>query len=192
MNAGWTGFLIGVMAWSASAADVQYYGVLKSQQFRQEVGSSPQPLSQGAFAFNAVVVPIEAGAVTGATVRLPGNRGLRTLTPGFDGVVWRFEERFDSIQALNQAYPNGSLFQPYTMRMRTVHDGVQSGNLSFATVLGGYPHTPVIENLEAAQAIDASQDFELRWAPLGGTALDLVQVTILDGASNVVFASNKG
>jgi hypothetical protein len=75
--------------------------------------------------------------------------------------------------------------------MRTVNDGTRGGNLSFLPVLvaGGYPATPEVTNLLAAQSVDTTRDFALKWASLNGSTFDIVQVLVLDGASNVVFAS---
>jgi len=46
-----------------------------------------------------------------------------------------------------------------------------------------------LTNLDAAQAIDTTRDFPLTWDSLGGSTLAVVQLTILDSTSNLVFSS---
>jgi hypothetical protein len=77
------------------------------------------------------------------------------------------------------------------MVIQSVNDGTHSANLSFFLLFlpVSYPTTPVITNWPAAQSIDATSDFTLLWANLGGSTLAIVQLLILDTASNAVFAS---
>ena len=180
-------------AWHAAAADVAVYGILKSQQFVQTNDSAAVPLPGGGFAFNAFVIATGFGAVTNATVKPSNATPLRTLVPLADGLGWLFDERFDSSAALDAAYPNTGV--KYALAMNTLNDGPRSVNLGFTvSVFGfeffaGFPPTAQVSNVVVAQAIDTTSDFTLTWSAANAKAIDLVQVLIVDGASNVVYGS---
>ena len=180
-------------AWNAAGADVAVYGILKLQQFVQTNDSAAAPLASGGFAFNAFVLATGFGAVTNATVKPSNATPLRTLVPLADGLGWLFDERFDSSGALDVAYPNTGV--KYALAMNTVNDGPRSVNLGFTvSVFGfeffaGFPPTAQVSNVVAAQVIDTTSDFTLTWSAAGAQAIDLVQVLIVDGASNVVYGS---
>jgi hypothetical protein len=154
-------YLLVLACWSClvsspvHGSDVSYFGVIKSQNYRQEVDSAPVILTNG-YAFNAFVYASSNNLVTNATVRLPGSGGVKSLLMETGGMVLRHEERFASASALDNAYPNGNIFSSsYTMTMDTVNDGTQTATLSFLPlVLMGYPPTPQLTSLAAAQNID--------------------------------------
>lgn len=175
----------------ALAADALFYGVIKSHQYEQAPGGAPQVLATNAFAFNAFVLCATNDAVTNATVKVPDRDGtVHTLGSESNGVALRFEARFQTQAALDAAFPSSaSFFNPsvYTLTMHTVHDGTQNPKVSYFLV--SLPKTPALANLPAAQAIDGTQDFTLRWDSLGGTILDIVQVLVTDSASNLWFSS---
>lgn len=175
----------------AVAADALYYGVIKSHQFEQAPGRSPQLLATNAFAFNAVVLCATNHAVTNATVKVPDASGtVRTLNSESNGIALLYEARFQSQAALDAAYPSsGSFFNPsvYTFTMQTVHDGTPNPKVSYW--LSSLPNTPTVTNLNEAQAIDATRDFALRWEPFNGTFADIVQVLVTDTASNMWYNS---
>lgn len=182
-----------LMAFSLCASDVGYWGVIRLWQLEQMPGSSPQTLPSGAYAFNSFVYNNAPFACTNATVKPSNSTPLQTLTNSPDGSLLFFVEFFDTESALNSKYPVGSLFNltRYTVTMYTVNDGVQAQDVNFG-LLGiplSWPNTPTISNLAAAQAIDSQQDFTLTWSNLNGSSLDIVQLLIVDDASNVVFSS---
>ena len=192
LGLGWL-WVVLFCAVNARGADVAVYGILKSQQFAQTNDSAAVPLASGGFAFNSFVIATGFGAVTNATVKPSNATPLRQLAPLADGLGWLFDERFDSAAALEAAYPNGTFFSPvnYALAMSTANDGLRSVNLGF-TVFGffaGYPPTAQVSNVVAAQVIDTTSDFTLSWSAPGAQAIDLVQVLIVDGASNVVYGS---
>lgn len=178
---------------NARGADVAVYGILKSQQFVQTNDSAAVALPGGGFAFNAFVIATGFGAVTNATVKPSNATPLRTLVPLADGLGWLFDERFDSAAALDTAYPNTGV--RYALAMNTLNDGLRSVNLGFTVsvfgfeIFAGYPPLAQVSNVVAAQAIDTTSDFTLSWSAAGAQAIDLVQVLIVDGASNVVYGS---
>lgn len=192
-----TGILAGLCVLGALrivtfGADTDYYGVLKAGMFQREAGAAPQLLSSNAFVFAAFVAGASNNAVTNATVTTSSARvPMAVLAPETNGRFWHFTNTFASQAELDAAYPTGSFLRPerYTYTMGTAHDGAQTADLSFS-LLGfplNYPATPKLVNLAEAQATDTTRDFALRWESLGGSALAIVQLTIMDGSSNVVF-----
>lgn len=177
---------------AARAADVSYYGILKVQEFVQTPTNPPAPAPDG-FSFHAFVVASTNGAVTNATVRRTSITTENTLVPRGSDVLFEFEHRFASLAALDAAYPHLSGFTPvnYTVTMYTQNEGIQSQSLNFGAVVfqGGYPATPQVSNLSAAQTIDTTREFTLRWNSLGGSSTEIVQLTIFDSQSNSVFAT---
>lgn len=181
--------MIGV---AVHGADVSYYGIVKSAQYVQTNTAAPVLLGTNPYAFSAFVVASTNNVVTNATVSSSATP-TQTLLPDTNGLSWRFSQAFASQTALDTAYPTGSGFSPvnYTMTMYTTNDGVRSGSLSFYLLILplSYPATAQLANLPAAQDIDTTRDFTLGWNPLGGSSLTIVQLTILDAASNLVYAS---
>lgn len=180
--------------WLAQAADVAYFGVAKSQEFVQTSAAAPVARSTNGFAFNAFVLATSNRVVTNATVKPPTPTPLRALAPtdADTEAAWRYEERFSTQSALDAAYPSGNLFNPvhYTTTLYTLRDGVRTADLSFALAgLVGTPPTPQVLNFDAAQAIDHTAGFQLQFRASGNSLLDLVQVFVLDAASNLVFTS---
>lgn len=174
-----------------SAADVSDYGVVKSIQYQQTDDLAPAPLASNAYAFNAFVVARTNNVVTNATVQVANNAPIPLTST--NTVYWQFANAFNSQSALDTAYPAGSLFSPvnYTLTMSTTNDGVRSGSVNFFLLIVpvSYPTTPQLTNVAAAQAIDTTRDFRVTWDSLGGSTLAIVQLTILDASSNIVFAS---
>jgi hypothetical protein len=174
-----------------AAADVSYYGVIKSVQYQQTNDLAPVPLPTNAYAFNAFVVATTNNVVTNSTVRVGGNTPVPLTST--NTVYWQFVNAFNSQSALDAAYPAGSIFSPvnYTLTMSTTNDGSRSGAVNFFLLIVpvSYPATPQMTNLAAAQNIDTTRNVQLTWDSLGGSTLAVVQLTILDASSNVVFAS---
>lgn len=172
----------------AHAGDVSYYGIIKSQRYQQTVSTPPTALLSNAFAFNAFVIATTNLAVTNATVKAPAPSATptRTLVSRLIGGDWQYDEQFNTTNALDTAYPTATLTS-YTFTISATNDGVRSASANF--FLASSPPTPQISNLSAAQHIDTTANFTLAWNPLNGSGLDIVQVTILGAASNVVFAS---
>lgn len=190
-------FLASIVCTSAKpglAADVAFFGIIKSQEFVQTNAGPPVARATNGFAFNAFVLASTNNVVTNATVKPSNTTPLRTLvSTNADQLVWRFEERFNNQSSLDASYPYGSLFSPvnYTFTLGTTNDGIKTANLNYSllSLAGGQPAVPQVTNFAAAQAIDHTADFQLHFVASGSALLDLVQVIILDSSSNVVFAS---
>ncbi|WCJ58669.1 hypothetical protein NXS98_13205 [Fontisphaera persica] len=197
----WTALILGCSIATASAADVEYYGVVKSGVYTQAVGSAPAPIGTNAFQFISFVIASSTNAVTNATVRLPNGTTRQLATNIAEGLIgmlasgtdalWLFSEEFATLSALDAAYPSSSsLITPsrYTMNMWTVNDGYHSHQLSYAGA--SIPPTPTILNLTNAQAIEPSQDFTVNWSSLaGGLIPRVVYFTVLDQRNRMVLSS---
>jgi hypothetical protein len=185
-------FLGLLLAFRGSAADANFFGVIKLQQYAQSNASAPIIASNG-YSFQAFVNASAKFAITNATVKPGNSTPSRTLTPDSQGLIFRFEDNFPSQSALDATYPNGTFLSPvnYTNTLFTIHDGIRSATVNFFLLFVplSYPATPQIQNWPAAQAIDHTADFKLVWNNLGGSALAIVQLLILDASSNVVFAT---
>jgi hypothetical protein len=184
----------GASGFTAPAADVAFFGIIKSQEFVQTNASAPVARATDGFAFNSFVLATTNNVVTNATVKPSNSTPLRTLvSTNADQLFWRFEERFNTQSSLDNTYPYGSLFSPvnYTFTIGTTNDGIRTVNLNYSllSLVGGQPAVPQITNFAAAQAIDHTADFQLRFVASGSALLDLVQIIVMDGASNIVFAS---
>jgi hypothetical protein len=182
------------LAWPGNgfAADVDYFGVIKLQQFYQTNASAPVIGSNG-YSFQAFVNASSSFSVTNASVKPSNANPLRTLAPNSDGTIWRFEEAFASQALLDSAYTAGSGFSPvnYAVNMQTVNDGTRSANLNFVLFfsLVSYPGTLQVQNWLAAQNIDHTADFTLTWNTPSVSILPILQLVILDISSNVVYST---
>jgi hypothetical protein len=173
----------------AAASDASFYGVVKVAQFQQTLSSPPTPLASNAYTLTAFVTASTNYAVTNATFKAPNASTNRPLTLATNGGSLEYVEQFQTQSALDTTYPSStSLFSPsvYSLTMYGVHDGVKTGNASY--LLGGTPPIPQISNLTNGQSIDTTTSLTLRWTAMGGLA-GIVQLLVLDQASNVVFSS---
>lgn len=188
------GAVLGAGPTAGRAADVAYFGIIKSQEFVQTNAGPPVARATNGYAFNALVVASTNHVVTNATVKPSNAIPVRTLvSTDAEQVLWRFEERFNTQAALDATYPYGTLFSPvnYAVTMGTTRDGVKTVNLNYSllSLVGGQPAVPQISNFAAAQDVDHTVNFTLQFGPSGNGLVDLVQLVILDTGSNVVFAS---
>ncbi len=170
------------------AADALFYGVIKSQRYGQTTNAPPALLATNAYAFNAFVVPTNAFAVTNATVKAPSPSTVptRTLVTNQTGMLLLYDERFNTQGELDAAYPTAQ-FNSYTFKIYGSNDGLRTATVNF---LGAtMPPTPQLSNLDQAQQIDTRAEFTLTWNSLGGSALDIVQLSITDMATNPVYSS---
>jgi hypothetical protein len=166
------------------AADVSYLAIVKSQNYAQAPGGAPTILASNGYAFAAVVVGATNNLVLGATVKPPNPTPVRTLMSDTNGGLWQFIDATNSSTALDALYPGG--FASYTLTLQTTNDGTKTVTLSFG--FASAPPTPQIGNLPAAQDLDSTAAFTLQWAALGNS-FTIVQLTVLDRASNTVFST---
>jgi hypothetical protein len=179
-------FLLG---FEARCADVSYYAIVKSQQYLQTNSAAAFLPTTNAWVFDALVVASHTNAEAGATVQLPYSGVFQTLLLQPDKTDLLFEQKFNDGPTLDYYYPAGNgLFPPiYSVTMTGNNDGSQTANLSFDTKT--YPQVPTFGDFDAAQSIDSTTAFTLQWNLSQGQTSDVVQVTIVGSASNLVFSS---
>ena len=160
------------------AADVSFYAVEKAAKYNQS-GAGPPTLGSGnPYRFEAAVAPNVAGSVQSATVSYSGG-AAQTLDP--DTVVewYTFNAKFTSQALLDAGAPTGN----YTLVINTLNQGQKTVTLNLPAET--FPAAPHISNWTAAQAIDPTADFTLKWdAFAAGTTNDFIFV--LMGTNNVV------
>ncbi|MBI2928652.1 MAG: Ig-like domain-containing protein [Verrucomicrobia bacterium] len=163
-----------------TASDVRLYVVVKGQSLIQFNAGAPVLQAGTPYLFIAFADLAAGGALTGATVQaLPGG-AVQTLNP--EAASFSFEDAFTSLSTLNAAYPNGD----FRLVMDAVHDGQKSVTLRVSG--DAYPSHPRISNFDAAQAVDPSKAFTLRWdAFTGGTASDFIQLALQDDTGREAF-----
>ncbi len=177
-------------------ADVSYFGIIKSIFYQQTNDVAPPTLVSNAYGFISFVVASSNNLVANATVKPSNTTPLRQLMPDTNQFSWRFEDFTNSQSALDGVYPTTiGLLTPasYTTTMATTNDGVRSVALNFYLVVVplSYPVTPQLTNLAAARDIDSTRDFQLGWDSLGGSTVAIVQLSIMDSASNLVYLSEE-
>lgn len=164
------------------AADVREFDVLKGQTFFQIGTGAPVPSSVSNFVMQCFGNAQMMGALTNMTFTKP-NAQVVNLSADGDS-EFAFQQSFSSQENLDAAFPSGS----YTVTMKTVNDGTRTIALSLTGNL--YPDTPHVNNFTAAQAVIPSQAFTLTWdAWVGGTAQDIVRVSIVDSGGEEVMSS---
>lgn len=169
----------------ASAFDVARYEIFKGQRFVQTSGTVGPALASGnAFVFRALVQPLIVGWVSSASVKTPAG-ATKTLTARADDNLV-FDDGAASAGLLAAAYGTGNYTVAYTGQI----DGSSSVILPLGT--DSYPGAPRVGNYDAAQAIDAANNFTLTWSGFaGGTAADVVRLQITDDQQQVIFDSGE-
>ena len=181
---------------AARATDVVYFELFKGQHFTQSGTNSPALAANGPDLFQALVYPLGypdlyLPYVTNPVVITPaGLSHALTLSSQTNAngsspaTNYVFSASAASLAALDASYGAGT----YTLKYTGKDDGAASVPVSLGA--DAFPPAPFVSNLLAAQAVDASADFTLSWVawPSADTN-DFVQLTILDGNSNLVFAT---
>jgi hypothetical protein len=177
-----------MLGYEAHGADVSYYAIIKSQQYLQTNSAGAFLPATNAWVFDALVVASRTNAEAGATIQLPYSGAFQTLLLQSNKTELLFEQKFDDGSTLDYYYPAGGFFPPiYSVTMTGNNDGSQTANLSFETKV--YPQVPTFGNFDAAQSIDSTTAFTLQWNLSQGQTSDVVQVTVVGPATNVVFSS---
>ena len=155
------------------------YGVSKNFSHQQTAAGVVIPNPNNPATFNVFVQSPAAGpAVTDASITLPGGsvNALTNLFGTFSLYVPQSSEA-----ALESAYPAGA----YTLRL----DQTGQAQHVIAMTMPVTPTSiPTSANFDAAQAIDATQSFTLRWnafTPQGPGAA--ISVVISDQFGNLIF-----
>ncbi len=201
-------FTLGIRPGNTPAGpEVREFGLFKGQGFMQLSPAAPVPDTNELFHFEAFVDSSTAGVVTNATLRSPkgtnypmelegmgpppslaravGGEGEGEGEGEFEphGDTFHHSRNFNTKAAMDNFFGSGT----YTFLIGTV-----TSNRTVTLNLPGdaYPATPRVSNWQAAQAIDAFNDFVLTWEPLpGATTNDLLMVEIED-ENGFVFSSS--
>lgn len=168
---------------ASQAADVNSFLIAKGQQFRQTNAAAPVLIpDEEPFQAYGSVTPTLAGAVTGATLRLP-NSQVVTLDDAGDG-LFEIDAAFTTKAQLDTQVPAGT----YTFTILTQNDGTNRPALSLPA--DNYPTTPRISNWEDAQSIEPAADFTIQWLPFtNGTINDFIIFAIADANDQDVFST---
>ena len=165
---------------NALAGDAKFYEVMKGAYYAQTSAAQPVLQTTNPFAIYAAVEKFSPIGLTNAALQAPGGATVPLLSnsSGFLLVAG-----YASQATLNAAYPDGT----YTLTMRTMSDGAKAAPLA---VVSNGVFSPRVSNWTAAQALNADADFVLQWDLFtNGTTADWIKLSVLDAASNVVFAT---
>ena len=149
-------------------------GVTKELTYFQTGTGSPTLDPTNPPVFFGITTSPTNNPVTSAKVQVPGGP-LLTLTNYF-GRSFVNSEEYASQAALDTARPSGT----YNLQLTRTTGVPPSAGINLT---GSYPPTPQILNYAAAQAIDASANFVLKWNGFtGATANDSIAITLQNGA----------
>ena len=157
------------------------YSLLKQGDYQQTSSADPVPAAEEPFMFGAVVLGPEAGpAATAGSVTLPGGT-KKDLQPAGLGNFLMVTESPATEAALEAAYPAGN----YVLRFTLTGQAERAVTMSFPA---SNPPVPKNTNFDAAQAVNAGQDFTLQWNSFTGAAgLDAIGL-VVTGTNNFMPA----
>ena len=156
------------------------FNLYKGASYVQTSAADPVPETPEGFFFGVSVVSPQGGAVvTVGSVRLPDNslRDLEPLLPGF--LAYSYAADLES--ELEAQYPGGS----YVLRFTQTGEPERVINM---TMPANNIPVPKILNYAEAQAVEAAQDFTLRWNSFSGaTSDDHLFIMVIEEQGDVVF-----
>lgn len=160
----------------------------KAQFLVQTSAAAPVAVGANGFGFEAVLVVAAPGfeTITSPQLKLPGG-STQPLTLNGNGDQFSVKAAFDTAPALEAAYPSGN----YAF---TGTDSVFGAfNTTLALPTTAFPVAPQIVNFTEAQAIDSTQDFDLKWNAFTGAVADQDFVTLLieDDQGNSVVTEDS-
>ncbi len=162
-------------------ADVQNYGVFKSQAYQQIDAAAPALLPSKGFALESSVNAQSSNSVVSATLVSPLGASTNLIRQP-NGSNFMVSVPFDTKGTLDASYPNGT----FSLNVNAADDGVK--NLPLALTSDLYPNPPHLSDWPGAQLVDPKTGFNLAWDPfLGGSTNDFIQLVVSDAGSNVVF-----
>ncbi|MBE7503572.1 MAG: hypothetical protein HS113_25440 [Verrucomicrobiales bacterium] len=162
-----------VLAWphQARSQDVAGLFLFKAAWYEQNAPDDPAllPAAQDPYDITALVRlsdqllsdPEWYLWISGVILRTPAGRS-EPLTPDFSSGVFSFYDGASSASALNSRYGAGT----YRFTLSSVLTG--NSNFDLPLAADDYPPAPKITNFDAAQAVDPTQPFLLRWVGFPG------------------------
>lgn len=165
----------GASSGNVDALDIQLY---KGMLFTQGTNASPVAATNQTYVFQAILGPTLASQVSAVSVLTPALAANPMLLNATTNFV--FMEATNSQSGLDGAYGVGTYAVSYT--------GLDDGPVSVPVSLSSddFPPTPVVSNVLAAQAVNATNDFLVAFAP-DTNANDYVQLSVLDPTGRSVF-----
>ncbi len=150
--------------------------ITKTRRLVQTAAATTAAEAGNSFHFDLVLKSLGFPGVVG-TLKLPSGTVLPASNVGSDFVI---STAAANAAALNATYGSGAYVATITIGgsplSGTVHLGADA-----------YPTAPLASNFAAAQAIDATADFDVQWAAFpGGTADDFIRVRLLDSTGGVI------
>jgi hypothetical protein len=160
-----------------------YVPAAKIQFFEQTSSSNVVPLTAG-FGFQASADGTGSNTILDATDQCPSGSNLVLTLSDPSISSFNFEQSFTTKSALDEAYTNGT----YTITIFTADDGTLTDALGLPA--DDYPNTPQLLDYDAAQAIDASSQFDFVWGAFtNGTTNDFIIFEIDDVLGNTITNS---
>jgi hypothetical protein len=171
----------GLAVQTVTAQTLSDFLVAKGQVLNQTSAAAPTLLPTGGAVFD-VEAPGFGGLaiVTGGTVSVPGG-GSRTLTYDAANFIFQFTATADTIAGLDSTYPAGL----YTITLNSaIIPGLTAGiNLA----ADNFPIAPVVSNFDAAQAVNATNSFDLTYQPFTGAGTsDDAMLSVYDGSTVIL------
>lgn len=174
-----------------SAANFSYYGVGKGVCYDQTNGGLPKQKRALPWVLEAQLVPTTSRVLSVELKRTTNSfetslSSLHGYTP-LPITLQIGTKRSTDQPRLDSTYTNGSFW----LKVSTTDEGVKWLSLELAA--GVYPAAPNITNLVAAQSIDPTTDFVLRWAPfLNATSNDFILCDIQSGYHSSYVPGSAG
>ncbi|NLH74515.1 MAG: Ig-like domain-containing protein [Verrucomicrobia bacterium] len=156
------------------------YGVQKTARYEQTSAADPTPEKEQPFFFSAIVfAPAMGPAIASASVTLPSG-SAKPLTNELAN-LWAYMDYNTNEAALDSAYPAGN----YTLRFALTN---QPERVITMNMPATKPPVPKILNYAEAQAVNAAQDFTLRWNQFTGAgANDSISLIVHTTNGTIVF-----
>ena len=166
----------------ANASDVLLYGVQKGQSYVQSTPDAPELAPENPYAFEAFAEGTGEGEIYSVFLTKPA--GTASALPG-GGFSYSARVVFSSLSAMNSLYRSGT----YRFDFDSENDFFR---ISYVSLSGdNYPPTPHVNNYTAAQAIDPSASFAVRWdAFTGGTFDDSIELYVYDETDAVIYTDS--
>lgn len=141
----------------AFAADgVEVFAVAKFDNYFQSSAQAPQ-LVQNPYRIDLTVEGTSPTSVSAVKVTRPGGSVFALEKNHPDDSAWKKNYEFSTRGARDTGFPNGN----YTFTITTASDGDQAVTLNLAG--GAFPAAPRVSNYAAAQEIDLTSPFVLKW-----------------------------
>lgn len=185
--------IAGLLSTSLLGQDISTITLFKAAWYEQWTADDPalypdadDPYDITAYAYlseEALSDPDWYWWIQGMTLRTPGNR-TEEMTIDYDAGIFDLYAGAVSAGALNLRYTAGT----YRFTLSSLISGNSIYNVPLAA--DDYPPPPKVTNFDAAQTIDPTRDFALRWVPFTGGGTRRIYLEIYDGESfETVYAA---